>query len=48
MVAHGCVEEQVAPLPCVDDTNAPLTVSGPGMHVFVLHSKKPVLHANPH
>jgi hypothetical protein len=48
MVAQGCVEVQVVPLPCVGDTNAPSTVSGPGMHVFVLHSKKPVLHANPH
>jgi hypothetical protein len=48
MVLHGCVEVQVAPLPCIGDTNAPLTVSGPGMHVLELQSRKPVLQAKPH
>jgi len=47
-VVHGCVEEQAVPLPCAADTNAPLTVSGPGMHVLALQRRNPVLHANPH
>jgi hypothetical protein len=38
IVVHGCVAVHAVPLP-LGDTNAPLTVSGPGMQVFALHRR---------
>jgi hypothetical protein len=47
IVVQGCAAVHVEPLP-LGDTNAPLTVSAAGMHVFASQRRKPVSQANPH
>lgn len=48
MVVQGSVAVQADPTVPARETKAPFTVSAAGMHVLLLHSRNPVLHANPH